>query len=668
MYLLIIITILLLTILRSGLSMTKQNIVVVGAGYAGVSATKFLAKKFKKDTDVTITLIDRHSYHTMMTELHEVAGGRVEPEAIQYDLQRLFSRKKNVKLVTDTVTGIDKENKVVKTLAGSYPFDQLILGMGGEPNDFGTPGVKENGFTLWSFDDAVKIRHHIEATVAKAAIEPDAEVRKAMLTFVVCGSGFTGIEMVGELIDWKDRLAKDAKIDPDEITLMVVEAMPTILNMLSRNDAAKAERYLEKKNVQLLLNSPIVEVAADHIKLKDGSEVPTHTLIWTAGVKATSDAADFGLEAARGSRLVANEYMQAKGYEDKNIYIIGDLVYYEETPNTPTPQIVQAAEQTGHTAAANIVADIKGGEKHAFKGNYQGFMVSIGAKWGVANLFDKIHLSGFLAIIMKHIVNLKYFFDIRSGYYMFQYIMHEIFHIKDDRSVARGHTSRYGNVLWSVPLRVFYGMVWLVESMKKIVGNGDYLKPSTWFGDGSWFTDKVVFPFPWLQEQVTTGASQATDTATTAASGAADAAASGGADAATQAAHFGLSYAYGETPMQVFDHMPKWFESVMKFMMPNQEVALFMQKFMTIVEVCIALALIAGLFTWLSSAATIGLTIAFCLSGMFYWVNIWFIFVAFALMNGSGRAVGLDRWVIPWIQRKLGKAWYGTPKARYGGK
>ncbi|TGY18840.1 NAD(P)/FAD-dependent oxidoreductase [Enterococcus faecalis] len=648
--------------------MTKQNIVVVGAGYAGVSATKFLAKKFKKDTDVTITLIDRHSYHTMMTELHEVAGGRVEPEAIQYDLQRLFSRKKNVKLVTDTVTGIDKENKVVKTLAGSYPFDQLILGMGGEPNDFGTPGVKENGFTLWSFDDAVKIRHHIEATVAKAAIEPDAEVRKAMLTFVVCGSGFTGIEMVGELIDWKDRLAKDAKIDPDEITLMVVEAMPTILNMLSRNDAAKAERYLEKKNVQLLLNSPIVEVAADHIKLKDGSEVPTHTLIWTAGVKATSDAADFGLEAARGSRLVANEYMQAKGYEDKNIYIIGDLVYYEETPNTPTPQIVQAAEQTGHTAAANIVADIKGGEKHAFKGNYQGFMVSIGAKWGVANLFDKIHLSGFLAIIMKHIVNLKYFFDIRSGYYMFQYIMHEIFHIKDDRSVARGHTSRYGNVLWSVPLRVFYGMVWLVESMKKIVGNGDYLKPSTWFGDGSWFTDKVVFPFPWLQEQVTTGASQATETATTAASGAADAAASGGADAATQAAHFGLSYAYGETPMQVFDHMPKWFESVMKFMMPNQEVALFMQKFMTIVEVCIALALIAGLFTWLSSAATIGLTIAFCLSGMFYWVNIWFIFVTFALMNGSGRAVGLDRWVIPWIQRKLGKAWYGTPKARYGGK
>lgn len=645
--------------------MTKQNIVVVGAGYAGVSATKYLAKKLKKE-DVTITLIDRHSYHTMMTELHEVAGGRVEPEAIQYDLQHLFARQKNVQLVTDTVTGIDKEQKVVKTKLGTYPFDQLILGMGGEPNDFGTPGVKENGFTLWSFEDSVKIREHIERTVAKAALEPNDALRKAMLTFVVCGSGFTGIEMIGELIDWKNRLAKDYKLDPSEITLMVVEAMPTILNMLDRNDAAKAERYLKKHKVELLLNAPIVEVAKDHIKLKDGRQIPTHTLIWTAGVKGTSDAADFGLESARGQRLVANEYMQAKGYEDKNIYIIGDLVFYEEFPGTPTPQIVQAAEQTGHTAAANIVAAIKGGEKHKFKGNYQGFMVSIGAKWGVANLFDKIHLSGFLAIVMKHIVNLKYFFDIRSGYYMFQYMMHEFFHIKDDRNVTRGHSSRYGNVLWSVPLRVFYGLVWFIEAFKKIVGDGQVLKPSTWFGEGSWFTGNSVFPWTWEYNvtDVASGASAAGD-ATTAATGAAT---SGAGEAATQATHFGLSYAYGEQPMAVIEKSPDWFTKMMQVIMPNNDVAMFFQKFMVFFEIALALALIAGLFTWLCSATTIVLVITFCLSGMFYWVNIWFIFVAFALMNGSGRAIGLDRWVIPWLQKTLGNWWYGRPKSRYGSK
>ena len=636
--------------------MATKNIVVVGAGYSGVSATKFLAKKLKKDNDVQITLIDRHSYHTMMTELHEVAGGRVEPVAIQYDLQRLFARQKNVQLVTDTVTGIDKENKIVTTKLGSYAFDYLVLGMGGEPNDFGTPGVKEHGFTLWSFEDSVRIREHILKTVAKAAIEPDATVRRAMLTFVVCGSGFTGIEMIGELVDWKARLAKEYKLDPSEFSLKVVEAMPTILNMLGRNDAAKAERYLKEQNVELVLNAPIIEVAADHIKLKDGSMVPTHTLIWTAGVKGTTDAADFGLEAARGNRLVANEYMEAKGYEENNIYIIGDLVFYEEFPNTPTPQIVQAAEQTGHTAAANIVADMKGGENHKFKGNYQGFMVSIGAKWGVANLFNKIHLSGFLAIVMKHIVNLKYFFDIRSGYYMFQYMMHEFFHIKDDRNVTRGHSSRYGNVLWNVPLRVFYGLVWFIEAAKKIVGEGSWLKPGTWFGEGSWFTGNSVFPWTWDYVDAASAASDATS------------AASGAGETVEAAAKFGLSYAYGETPMAVLDSAPEWFSNIMKIMMPNMEVAMFFQKMMVFVEIGIALALMAGLFTWLMSASTIALVVTFCLSGMFFWVNIWFIPVAFALMNGSGRAVGLDRWVIPWLQKTLGKWWYGTPKSMYGQK
>lgn len=116
----------------------------------------------------------------------------------------------------------------------------------------------------------------------------------------------------------------------------------------------------------------------------------------------------------------------------------------------------------------------------------------------------------------------------------------------------------------------------------------------------------------------------------TAASGAADA---GG--AAVEAAHFGLSYAYGEEPMAVFDQAPEWFYNIMKWMMPNYDVAMFFQKFMVFFEIALALALIAGLFTWLASATTIVLVVTFCLSGMFYWVNIWFIFVAFALMNGS---------------------------------
>src|SRR5690625_2316482 len=162
----------------------KKNIVIIGAGYAGVHAAKRLAKKYKRDESVSITLIDRHSYHTMMTELHEVAAHRVEPDAIQFDLRRLFNRTK-VNLVTDNVTHVDHEKKVVQTENGTYSFDYLILGMGAEPNDYGIPGIEENGFTLWSWEDAVKLREHIEKTVHQAATIRDEEVRRGMLTFVV---------------------------------------------------------------------------------------------------------------------------------------------------------------------------------------------------------------------------------------------------------------------------------------------------------------------------------------------------------------------------------------------------------------------------------------------------------------------------------------------------
>ena len=117
--------------------------------------------------------------------------------------------------------------------------------------------------------------------------------------------------------------------------------------------------------------------------------------------------------------------------------------------------------------------------------------------------------------------------------------------------------------------------------------------------------------------------------------------------------------------MAVLDKIPSWLEPVFKFMIPNKEVALFMQKFMSIVEVALALALIVGAFTWIAATATASLTVMFSLSGMFYCVNIWFIFAAIALMNGSGRSFGLDKWIQPWIQKHFFNWWYGKSKSLY---
>lgn len=624
--------------------MPEKNIVLIGAGYAGVHAAKKLAKKYKRDQDVKITLIDRHSYHTMMTELHEVAGGRVEPTAIQYDLRRLFNRTK-VNLVTDNVTNVDHDKKVVTTEHGSYPYDYLVLGMGGEPNDFGTPGVQENGFTLWSWEDAVRLRKHIEATVTKASREQDVEKRKAMLRFVVCGSGFTGIEMVGELLEWKDRLAKDNKIDKAEIELIVVEAAPTILNMLERRDADKAEKYMVKKGIKILKSAAIVEVKPESIVLKSGEELPTHTLIWTAGVRANSDTKDYGMESARAGRLKVNQYMEAEKYE--NTYVIGDLAYFEEEEGKPTPQIVEAAEQTGMTAAKSIIAEISGGDKTPFQGKYHGVMVSIGAKYGVANL-SGMHLSGWFAIFMKHIVNLYYFFGIRSGYYMWQYIMHEFFHIKDHRNIFRGWTSRYGNVIWSLPLRVYLGWFWIDEALAKIYGEGTWDKVSLTnlkpifqgLGPDSWLTATTSkMPFDWLQAAATSGASQAAG------------------DAAGDAAQ--------NVTTPILSHMWGWFEWIMKIVMPNQDVAVFMQKVVPFIELAIGLALVVGLFTWLASVGSMGFLVMFTLSAMLGWDKFWALPASFAMLNGAGRTFGLDYWVVPWFQKHLGNFWYGKPRAVY---
>ena len=159
---------------------------------------------------------------------------------------------------------------------------------------------------------------------------------------------------------------------------------------------------------------------------------------------------------------------------------------------------------------------------------------------------------------------------------MFQYLMHEFFHIKDDRNVTRGHSSRYGNVLWSVPLRIFYGLVWFVEASKKIIGNGEVFRPSTWFGEGSWFTGNSVFPWTW--EYNVTDVAKWCFCCWRCNHSCQRSRGSGAGEAATHAAHFGLSYAYGEEPMAVIEKSPDWFTKIMQVIMPNNDVAMFFQN------------------------------------------------------------------------------------------
>ncbi|MGX4600996.1 FAD-dependent oxidoreductase [Faecalimicrobium sp. JNUCC 81] len=627
----------------------STKIVILGAGYAGVHAAKKLAKKYKKNNEVEITLIDKNPYHTLMTELHEVAGGRVPEESVKVDLYRIFNRTK-VNVVVDYIENVDSNNNVVKTNQGEYSYDYLIIGVGSEPAFFGVEGVKENGFTLWSLEDALKIKAHIKDRVKEASYERDAEKRKKMLTFVVAGSGFTGIEMAGELLEWKTTLAREYRVDESEIRLLVVEAMSTILNMLDRKQANKAEKYMVKHGVEILKDSPIVQVTEESIKLKDGTVIPTETLIWTCGVQANQDLSDMDVEKARAGRYSANKYMQSQGRE--NIYVVGDVAYIEEEPGKENPQIVEAAEQTAVTAAKNIIASIENKEKVEFKSNYHGFMVSIGGRYAVADLMG-MKLSGFFAMVMKHLINMVYLFGVNNVHAVYNYLQHEFFAMKERRCIMRGHLSSKGNRLWLVPLRVYIGALWLIEGLKKLIGEGTWdtmfakagetssiggyineLVNNVAIGADSWVrAGNVNMPFEWLHDAVS-GASQAVDGAT-------------------------------NMPQPILETVPKLYEEIMRIFMPTPEVAVLFQTMVVIAEIGMGLCLIAGLFTFLASAASAFMTVNFILSAMAGWEILWYTFGSIALMCGAGRTFGLDYYVMPWISNLVGNFWMGKRRPIY---
>lgn len=622
-------------------NLSQTNIVVIGGGFGGLYTTKHLAKKLKRNKNVKITLVDKNPYMTMMTSLHEVAANRVQAKSLKYDLQRLFSRRKNVDVVTDTVTKIDQKGKTVIGENGNYPYDYVILAIGSQPNDFGTAGVKEHGFTLGDLDDAEELRDHIDMMVHLGSKERDPKKREQYLNFVIVGTGFTGTEMAGELNSWRGDLAKKYNLQKDDIKITMMEMAPTVMNMLDRSDADKAEKYLLKHGVDIKVNTGVVGVHENYVDLKDGSTFPTKTLIWTAGVKAVDTAKDFGFKTARAGRIVVNQYSQIP--DDPHIYVIGDVAMYDKNGSgRGEPQVVQGAEAAGKCAFKNILAQIKGGDPVKFKANYSGFMVSLGPSWGVASLLNTFHLSGFFAILMKDLVDMIYFIEIYSGYYLFHYIMDEWFRIKRP-TLWRGNLNRYGNVLWTVPMRIFLGMMWLVDCWYKVQGSG------------SWFTNKLQLHFPWLVQAATSGASNKA-AATTAASGKA---------ASSAPAMFSLNYDYGHTPMAVFDKMPSWVQAMTKAIIPDKTAALNAQKIMTVVEIVLGVLLVLGLCTWLAGGMSAVFVAIFCISGMNYWVNIWMIFAAIAVMNGSGRSFGLDMWFVPWLEKKLAKARYGILKPIY---
>ncbi len=190
----------------------KSKIVIIGAGYAGILTAKKLAKKFKKNDTVSITIIDRNPFHTMLTELHEVAANRVDEDSIKVGLKKVFAGRK-VNVVLDNIESIDFNKHVAIGANEKYEYDYLVLAAGSKPTYFGVPGAEEYAHKLWSYEDAVNLKDHIQNVFRKAACERNLEEKKKMLSFYVVGAGFTGVEMAGELAEYVPILCDKHEID-----------------------------------------------------------------------------------------------------------------------------------------------------------------------------------------------------------------------------------------------------------------------------------------------------------------------------------------------------------------------------------------------------------------------------------------------------------------------
>ncbi|MGE5586098.1 MAG: FAD-dependent oxidoreductase [Bacillota bacterium] len=486
----------------------RKRVVVLGAGYGGIHAAQTLEKLLGRD-EVEITLIDRRDRHVLLTELHEVAGARVHEDSVQIPLVDIF-RRSRVRVVQDTITGIDLENRAVRSDSAEYPYDYLILACGSEPEFYGIPGMSENALTLWSLEDARKIKAHVRSMFELAAAESSPVRQQELLSFVVGGGGFTGVEMAGELAEWVPDLCKEFGVSPFSVTIYVVEALPRILPTLAENLAGRAVRAMQAKGITVLTNSPIVEVKPDELVLKSGAKIRTRTVIWTGGVRTTTFLKDKGFNCKKRGRLAVNEYLQVDGHDD--VYAVGDNCFFVDR-NGELPALVESALQGGACAARNIAADIKGKPKREFRPRLHGVMVSIGSHYSVADLMG-ISLWSYPATAMKHLVNLHYQWGVGGLGVILKYLRHEMINARGVLSGLMKHVNVKVSLLWLVILRVFLGYEWLASGIGKIrdgflisgdkLVSGSSLMP---MGPGTpewyrWIMETFVFPhalfFQWV--------------------------------------------------------------------------------------------------------------------------------------------------------------------------
>ena len=333
--------------------MSRPHIVIVGGGFGGIKIGQLFAKE-----NVDVTIIDRHNFHLFQPLLYQVSTSVLETGEIAYPIRAFFRDNKNVNLYMAKAQGIDQERDVVITNHGEIHYDYLVLAAGATTNFFGMKTVEEHSFGMKTLQEAVHIRNHVIHEFERAE-KPyrTPEDRKKRMTFVVVGGGPTGVEEAGALAELIAIQKKEFHLlDFNDVSIKLIEATPRLLPMLPEDLQQHTVKVLEKKGVEVMLNTQVVDYDGDVLTLKSGVKIPTTTVIWAAGVRAVDMMAHCGGECARDGRIWIEENLMVRGAVNKNVFAIGDCAaFMHGDMKRPLPTVAPVATQQAKVAHKNIM-------------------------------------------------------------------------------------------------------------------------------------------------------------------------------------------------------------------------------------------------------------------------------------------------------------------------
>ena len=379
--------------MSSNVAVQRPRVVIIGAGFGGLSAAKSLAK-----APVDVVMIDRYNYHMFQPLLYQVATAALSPGDIAFPIRTVFRRAPNVRVVLATVSAIDAERNEVIAEANRIPFDYLIVATGARQAYFGHDDWAPHAHGLKTIGDAVYLRDRILLAFEKAETETDPDERRRLLNFVVVGGGATGVELTGAIAELAKRtLASDFRtINPGSARIVLVEAGPRLLRQFDESLSHSAQRALEKLGAEVRLGTAVT--GCDEAGISMGPErIETRTIMWSAGVEASPAGRWLGVETDRAGRVKVEPDLSLPGRP--HIFVLGDTALVTGVGGQPLPGVAPVAKQQGAYVAQVIAARVAGQPVAPFHYRDYGMLATIGRSHALVQ-FGRVKLSGFPAWVL----------------------------------------------------------------------------------------------------------------------------------------------------------------------------------------------------------------------------------------------------------------------------